>query len=70
METGRAAEAAICFRRAIDAGAQGPLAWNGLAFAKRQAGERSGAIEAMRRSLDFAPNQPKIAAALADMLRQ
>jgi Flp pilus assembly protein TadD len=70
IETGRAAEAAAYFQRAIDRGAEGTLAWNGLAFAKRQAGDRSGAIEALRHSLAIQPNQPRIAAALDEMLRQ
>ena len=70
LKTGRSADAAKYFQQAIDAGAAGPLAWNGLAFAKIQAGDTDGAADAMRQSLRLQPNQPDIKAALADVLRR
>ena len=67
LSSGRAADAAAYFQQAIDRGAAGPLAWNGLASAKLRLGDRSGAADAMRRSLRIQPDQPEIDAALRDL---
>jgi len=67
LSSGRAADAAAYFQQAIDRGAAGPLAWNGLASAKLRLGDRSGAADAMRRSLRIQPDQPEIGAALRDL---
>jgi len=40
------------------------LAWNGLAFARLQSGDGSGAADAMRESLRLRPDQTEIRAAL------
>jgi len=64
LTAGAAADAAKYFQQAIDSGAAGTLAWNGLAFAKLQSGDRSGAADAMRRSLRIQPDQPDIIVAL------
>jgi len=70
LETGRPAEAATYFQRAIDAGAAGPLPWNGLAFAKLRVGDKSGAADALRHSLRLEPNQADIKASLEDLVRR
>lgn len=67
LSAGHAGEAVTYFQRAIDVGATGTLAWNGLAFARASAGDTAGAAEAMRRSLQIEPDQPEIAATLANL---
>jgi choline-sulfatase len=69
LEMRRPADAAVNFQRAIDAGADAPLAWNGLGFAKREIGDAAGAAEAWRRSLRVDPNQPAIKAAVEQLGR-
>jgi choline-sulfatase len=69
LSSARAADAATYFQQAIDRGAAGPLAWNGLASAKLRLGDRSGAADAMRHSLRIQPDQPEINAALRDLVR-
>ena len=64
LKTGRPAEAATYFQRAIAAGHADVLAWNGLAFARLQSGDGSGAADAMRESLRLRPDQTEIRAAL------
>jgi len=70
LGSGAAADAAGYFQQAIDRGARGPLAWNGLAFAKQQSGDRIGAAAAMRESLRIEPNQPDIIVALKNLDRR
>jgi arylsulfatase A-like enzyme/Tfp pilus assembly protein PilF len=67
LSSGAAADAAKYFQKAIDLGAAGTLAWNGLAFAKLQSGDRNGAAEAMRQSLRIQPDQPDIIVALKNL---
>ena len=59
--TGRAGEAVPYFERAVAAGQQTPAVLNGLGFARLEAGDRSGALDALRRSLAVAPDQPRVA---------
>ena len=66
----RAAEAVKYFQQAIDSGSTGPLAWNGLAFARLQTGDKAGAADAMRQSLRVEPAQADIEAALRDLERR
>jgi cytochrome c-type biogenesis protein CcmH/NrfG len=67
LEMGRPADAAVNFQRAVDAGADTPLVWNGLGLARRQAGDTAGAAQAWQQSLRVEPNHPAIKAALASL---
>jgi predicted Zn-dependent protease len=60
----RYADAVPYFERAIAAGADSPLAWNGLATAKINTNDRAGAARALRRSLQLEPDQSDARAAL------
>ena len=65
--TGRATEAVPYFERAVSAGQRTPAVLNGLGFARLEAGDRAGALEALRRSLAAAPDQPRIEQAVRDI---
>jgi Flp pilus assembly protein TadD len=64
VDAGRPAEAVGHLERAVAMGADTPLVFNGLGFAKLQTGDRAGAAAAFERSLRLDENQPEIAAAL------
>jgi arylsulfatase A-like enzyme/tetratricopeptide (TPR) repeat protein len=58
------------FERAIATGAAGSAAYNGLGFARLEAGDARGALQALRASLRLDPSQPEIAAAAAEIARR
>ena len=60
-KSGRAAQSIPFFERAIEAGAPTSVAMNGLGFARLQAGDRPGALAALRSSLAADPRQSQIA---------
>ena len=64
---GRPAEAVPHFERALSTGRRSPQVWNGLGFARLEAGDRPGALEALRASLALDPRQPDIARAVAQL---
>jgi arylsulfatase A-like enzyme/Flp pilus assembly protein TadD len=66
---GRAEEAIPQFVKAISSGANTPLAWSGLGFARMQVGDRAAAAEAFRQSLRLDPNQHSVAEALRQATR-
>jgi tetratricopeptide (TPR) repeat protein len=63
-KAGRAPEAIPYFERATAADARNVVVWNSLAMARLESGNRAGAIDALRRSLQVKPGQPDIAALL------
>jgi arylsulfatase A-like enzyme/Tfp pilus assembly protein PilF len=68
-KSGRAAEAVPYFERAIEAGGPTTVALNGLGFARLEAGDASGGMAALRRSLALEPRQPQVAAAVDQLAR-
>jgi choline-sulfatase len=59
--TGRPAEAVPYFERAVEAGLRTPAVLNGLGFARLEAGNVTGALEALRLSLALRADQPQVA---------
>jgi cytochrome c-type biogenesis protein CcmH/NrfG len=45
------------------------VAFNGLGFARLEAGDARGALESLRSSLALQPRQPDVAQAVADIRR-
>jgi arylsulfatase A-like enzyme/Flp pilus assembly protein TadD len=66
---GRAEEAIPQFVKAIASGADTPLAWSGLGFARMRVGDRAAAAEAFRHSLRLDPNQRSVTEALRQATR-
>ncbi len=53
----RYAEAAACYRRAVEADPDYALAWNGLAMALQRDGDLDGALEAAKRLVELEPDE-------------
>jgi Flp pilus assembly protein TadD len=68
--SGRPAEAVQYFERAIDAGLRTSAVYNGLGFARLEAGDRNGALTALRASLDVRGDQPQVAQAVQQLSRE
>jgi choline-sulfatase len=68
--TGRPADAVPYFERAVGAGLHTPAVFNGLGFAKLEAGDRAGALSALRSSIDLRADQPQVAAAIEQLSRE
>jgi choline-sulfatase len=65
--TGRPAAAVPYFQRAVTAGLRTPPVLNGLGFARLEAGDRSGALDALKSSLALQPNQPRVQEAVRQL---
>ena len=65
--TGRPAAAVPYFQRAVTAGLRTPPILNGLGFARLEAGDRSGALEALKSSLALQPDQPRVQEAVRQL---
>jgi arylsulfatase A-like enzyme/Flp pilus assembly protein TadD len=65
--TGRPAAAVPYFQRAVTAGLRTPPVLNGLGFARLEAGDRSGALEALKSSLALQPDQPRVQEAVRQL---
>ena len=65
--TGRPAAAVPYFQRAVTAGLRTPPVLNGLGFARLEAGDRSGALDALKSSLALQPDQPRVQEAVRQL---
>jgi choline-sulfatase len=68
-KSGRAGEAVPYFERAIAAGGRTTVALNGLGFARLEAGDRAGALQALRASLALERAQPQVAEVVSRLAR-
>ena len=64
---GKPQEAIPYLERAVAAGQQSAAVLNGLGFARLESGDRTGALEALRRSLAITPNQPQVQQAVREL---
>jgi Flp pilus assembly protein TadD len=58
--SGRAVEAVPYFERAVNAGLRTPAVLNGLGFSRLEAGDATGALSALRASLELRGDQPQV----------
>ena len=68
--TGQPVTAVPYFQRAVSAGLRTPAVLNGLGFARLEAGDRAGALAALRSSLTVRPDQPRVQETVRDLARQ